>query len=559
MPKKLSELMEEHRKQKESSKPKKDDTPEYVKKEQSQRYVIKDGIFTSIKSGLTESFIMPYAIALNASTGMLAALGSIPQLIGNFFQLFSQESLRIFKTRSRLIFFTALIQSFMFLPLILIPFFARESLWLVLLIITLEVCLGTFQGAIYNSILGDIVSQDKRGEFFGKRNRVLNLVNFISTFIAGLIINSFHNLNFVNSVFYGFGILFFIAFITRFIAAFYKRKVYDPEFKIPEKKTSFIKFLKNMSNNNYGIFVTYVFLFKAAASISMPFFALFLLKDLQLGYVYFTIITAVSIAASFFAMSFFGKMIDKHGSKRVLTISGFIVPLMPIIIIFAIYIKSPFSIFIFLLIEEIISGIAWSAFNLSTSSFLFDATSKDERIKHISYYNFLVGIGIFLGAIIGSLLIKIFPMWITSSIPYVLLISGILRMMVTIIMIKKVREARMVEIDFPGRGFFHSAISINPRYGSNIEIIGIYDKPKHKIFHSILPIKRPTVDPVKKEERKLYEKKSLDYYKENALKTLKKQSEQTKKDDSYKIEKDIEKQKDQIQKITEEIRKNNAK
>ena len=132
-------------------------------------------------------------------------------------------------------------------------------------------------------------------------------------------------------------------------------------------------------------------------------------------------------------------------------------------------------------------------------------------------------------------------------------------MIVTIIMIKKVREARMVEIDFSGRGFFHSAISINPRYGSNIEIIGVYDKPQQKVFHSILPIKRSTVDPVKKEERKLYEKKSLEYYRQNAIRTLKKQSEQIKNDDSYKIEKDIEKQKDQIQKITEDIKKQQLK
>ena len=118
MPKKYSELIAERNKvaeqKKEEAKQLKED-PEYLKKEKSLKYVVKDGFFTSIKSGFTESFIMPFAIALNASTGMLAALASVPQLLGSFFQLFSQESLRIFKTRSKLIFWTAFFQAFIWL------------------------------------------------------------------------------------------------------------------------------------------------------------------------------------------------------------------------------------------------------------------------------------------------------------------------------------------------------------------------------------------------------------------------------------------------------------
>ncbi|MGV8151331.1 MAG: MFS transporter [Candidatus Woesearchaeota archaeon] len=565
MTKKYSELIAERKKEKiqnmQQSKIRED--PEYLKKERSVNYVVKDGFFTSIKSGFTESFIMPFAIALSASNGMLAIINSVPQLLGSFFQLFSLEALKFFKTRSNLIFWSALIQAFMWLPLLIMPFVAKDQLWIILLFISLEVILGQFQGPIYNSILGDIVSDDKRGEFFGRRNRIVNLMNFISTFIAGFIITYFQKFDngVAHYVFFGFAILFFIAFVSRVIAAFYKKKVYDPEFKPVEHNTSFIKFLKNMTHDNYGIFVMYVFLFKLAASISAPFFALYLLKDLSMGYVYFTIIMGASIAASFFAMTYFGKIIDRHGSKRVLTISGFLIPFAPLLMILAIYIKSPLWVFLFLLFEEILSGIVWAGFNLSTSAFLFDATDKEHRVKHISYYNFIVGIGIFLGSIIGALLIDIFPIWIISAIPFILLTSGILRMFATILFIRKVREARMVEIDFPGRGFFHNVLSINPRYGAGIEIVGVYhETPRTKNSNPSAPTKRTPVDPVKKDERTLYEKKSLEYYKNNALETLNQKSrKETRRDDSDNIEKTIEKERDNISKITEEIKKKNLK
>jgi MFS family permease len=542
-----------------SSAKKTKDEPEYIKREKSIKYVVKDGFFTSIKSGFTENYLMPFAIAMNASNGMLAALVSVPQLVANFFQLFSQESLSFFKTRRRLIVYTAFIQAFMWLPFIFIPFFAKDAVWLILLFATLETMLGTFQGPIYNSILGDIVSEDKRGEFFGRRNRIVNMINFISTLAAGFMLNHFKSMD-VNGphyVFFGFGILFIIATVSRCIAAYYKSKIYDPEFKPKKIKVSFFSFIQNMTHNNYGIFVLFVFLFKLASSISAPFFALYILRDLNMNYMYFTLLLGISIVASVLSMSLWGKLIDKHGSKFVLTISGFLIPISPLLMILAIYIKNPAAVLVFLLIEEAFSGFVWAGFNLSTSSFLFDATSKDERVKYISYYNFIVGIGVSIGAFIGGILIEAFPIWLISTIPYVLLTSGLLRILSTVFMIQKVREARMVEIDFAGRGFFYNVVSINPRFNNHIDIISPYEGRQHYIFHKILPTKpkRKTIDPVLEKERELYYKKSLELYKSGAIQTMKGAKDAGQKDDSYRIEKDIEKNKKKIQEMADSLRK----
>jgi MFS family permease len=534
--------------------------PEYVKKEKSLRFCIRDGFFTSLKIGFTESYLMPFAIALNASSSMLAALSSLPQLVSSFFQLFAQESLSFFKTRKRLMVVTSLIQAFLWLPLIFIPFFAKDALFLIVLFATLEMTFGVFQGPIYNSVLGDLIEEDKRGEFFGKRNMVVNMMNFVATIIAGLILNFFKGIsNRPSYIFIGFGILFFLAFVTRLVSSYYKSRIYDMPFEPAKKNIHIFHFLTNMTHDNYGIFVLYVFLFKLAASISAPFFALYLLRDMQMSYIYFTLIMGISIIASFFSMNMWGKFIDSRGSKFVLTVSGFLVPLAPFLMILAIYIKNPLYVFIFLMLEEAFSGCVWAGFNLSTSSFLYDATSKDDRIKYVAYYNFLVGVAVCLGAFLGGVIITKFPVWIVSSIPFILLTSGILRMLSTIIMIQKVREARMIEIDMPGRGFFHRIISIHPHYGQNIEIMGVYHRKESSAQKKSSDTQKPRkpLDPVKKEERNFYYKKSLDYYRENALKTLSEKTKQsTPKDDSEKVAKQIEKDKEKIVEIAESIRRN---
>jgi len=582
-PKLFSEIIAE-KKTKESLKNAKNnpkEEPLYKKKERSVDYSVKDGLFTAIKAGFTENFVMPFAIAMNATGGMLAALSSVPQLIASFMQLFSQSSLKIFKTRGRLIFFSAFIQAFMWIPLLLIPLFVHDNVplafTLILLFVTLETTMGTFQGPIYNSILGDIIDDDKRGEFFGKRNRVVNLLGFISTIVAGLILSLFRGFDTngnAHYVFFGFAILFFLAFVSRLISSYFKSKIYDPPYEVPKNgHITFWNFLKNMTHNNYGIFVLYIFMFKLVANISAPFFALYLLRDMQMSYIYYTLIIGVSIIASFLTMGFWGRLIDKHGSKMVLKISGFLIPLAPLLMILGIYIHDPTTRFIYLLLEEAFSGAVWAAFNLSTSSFLFDATAKDERVKYIAYYNFVAGVAVFLGATLGGVLIKVYPVWIISAIPVIFLTTGILRFLATAIFIKKVQEARMIEIDFPGRGFFHQVITVNPHSHRHLEVMAAYKRPAEGMaFHSFIPSNNSSEDARKdkdylkkgkelkksdfKTEKEYYEHKSFEYYKENALKTMnQKDRKATSRDDSAKIEKNLEADKKRISEVTAEIKR----
>jgi hypothetical protein len=258
-----------------------------------------------------------------------------------------------------------------------------------------------------------------------------------------------------------------------------------------------------------------------------------------------------------------------------LTLSGFLVPFSPFLLVLALFIKNPTTLFIYILCEEAFSGIVWAGFNLSTSSFLFDATSKDERVKYISYYNLLIGIAVFLGAMLGSTLLKIYPSitmaatLVVTAIPIIYITTGLLRLTVTLLFMKKVHEARMVEVDFSGRGFFHRVVSINPRSHNQVMIMSAYENPADASFHNIIPAKKTSENPKKNlagkekkrenaklSEKEIYEKKSVEYYRQNAMKTMNQKDKQvTPKDDSDNIEKNIEKDRKKIQDMVEGMKK----
>jgi len=49
----------------------------------------EDSVFYSIKNGIKSNFMIPFALALNAPSDIIAMISSAPQLVGSFFQLFS--------------------------------------------------------------------------------------------------------------------------------------------------------------------------------------------------------------------------------------------------------------------------------------------------------------------------------------------------------------------------------------------------------------------------------------------------------------------------------------
>ena len=62
----------------------------------SLKYSIYDGAAFAVMDGLTASFLTPFAVALNASVSLIAALTYVPQLLGASIQLFTASIVFIF-------------------------------------------------------------------------------------------------------------------------------------------------------------------------------------------------------------------------------------------------------------------------------------------------------------------------------------------------------------------------------------------------------------------------------------------------------------------------------
>ena len=284
-------------------------------------------------------------------------------------------------------------------------------------------------------MIGDIVPEDKRGMYFGKKNAILGGIGIFITLISSFFLDFFKT---EGRVLVGFSVLFLVAMIARFGSFILFKRMDDPDRKHKIFRERFKHFAKNLRRTNYGKFVIYIALINFAAMIASPFFSVYMLEELKLSYVWFTIINLSQAVSMMIFMLVWGKFADKYGNKELLIIGSLLIPILPLLWIFN---QNPY----YLLIPMFLGGIGWAAFTLASSNFVYDSVEREKREIYLAYMNIFAGIGIFLGAGLGGLMIEYLPIRFMNIFLFVFLVSAILRALTALLMMPIIKEVKKVE------------------------------------------------------------------------------------------------------------------
>jgi MFS family permease len=198
----------------------------------------------------------------------------------------------------------------------------------------------------------------------------------------------------------------------------------------------------------------------------------------------FTIIIGGAVLSSMISNRFWTNFTLSQGSRKVLFISSFIIPFIPLFWLISVDWKV-------LLLIELVSGVAWAGFNIASSTFVFEAVNPKQKIKFLAYNNVLAGIGAFIGTMIG-MFITFFDLKFLGSVFFMIfLVSSILRLLVALFFVNKIQEEKVVSIGL--KEHYKRFITIRPKEGVVFEIIGDVNKNI---------VKKTIVKPVVKEKIK---------------------------------------------------------
>lgn len=409
----------------------------------------------SLMDGFGLRYITPFANAIGVSNTYIGLLTSFPSLLGNLSQLVSTKAME-FYSRKKIVFWSVLFQSLMWLVLVFLGAFyfiydlsKVNASNLLVIIYTLLTIFGAFAGPSWSSWMKDIVTTG-RGSYFGKRSRLAGLLALIFFFIGGFILDYFKQTN----IFIAFTILFSIAFFGRFISAALFLKQYEPKLRLKKGYYfSFFEFIKKMPFNNFGRFAIFTALLNFSVALASPFFAIYLLEDLGLkfisfGYILYTIVIMATPIISILFLSRWGRFADKFGNYKVIKLTAFFIPLIPVYWIISYFLIGRISLFliiIFFLFFEGLAGWVWSGFNLASGNYIYDAVTRERMAICVAYHNFLNGLGIFLGASIGGVIASLnMGIFGSSSLLIVFALSALVRFVVVKLMVNKIKEVREI-------------------------------------------------------------------------------------------------------------------
>lgn len=417
----------------------------------SLRYSLLDGIFASCMSGLTTEYITPYALALKATPKQIGFLNSIPNLIASLFQIKSADITDKLISRKKVISISVFLHALMFLPIISVPFlFKTHSVVWLILFVTLFATFGSFAVAPWLSLMSEYIPENKRGDYFGWRNKILGLITVVFTFIAGFILHKSKQ-----NIFKGFFVIFGLASLFRFISGWFLTCMYEPPFKTSkEHYFSFLDFIKRIKESNFAKFVIFVASLNFSVNLAAPFFAVLMLRDLKFNYIVYTTIVLSATLANLFTIGRWGRCADKFGNIKIIKFTSFFISFIPL---FWIINRNP----VYLVFAQIFSGFVWSGFSLCGSNFIFDAVSKEKRVRCIAYFNVINGVALCLGSVIGGYLAMHLPPLFGSSILSLFLVSSILRIIVTSLLVRKIKEVRKVD-EISNKDLFYSIAGLRP-------------------------------------------------------------------------------------------------
>jgi MFS family permease len=404
------------------------------------RHSIRDGMAFSVQVGAGETYFSAFALFLRATAPQVALLSTLPPLLGSLAQIFSAW-LGSYVGRKRLVLAGCALQALLWLPILLVPLlFAQYTIAALLVLLALYHSANNFAAPQWTSIMRDLVSERRRGRYFGHRTRLTTITTFTALVVCGLVLHEFDT---AGRTYLGFVVVFSIALVARAVSVYHLTFLHEPAHASAAPDMHIEHWWRSLRSTGAIGFSTYFALMNTAVGISAPFFAVYMLRDLELSYFEYMVLTGTSVFTQFLTLTTWGRIADVYGNRLILVVTSISLPIVPLLWLVS-------SNFWYLILIQAASGLTWSGFTLGAGNLLYELVPRTRRAAYVAFHNVGTATGVFGGAMIGAALVIVLPPrtvffgaeQIASNLLYLFALSGLARAVIAALLARRVREIR---------------------------------------------------------------------------------------------------------------------
>ncbi len=403
-----------------------------IGKKKTLRYSFVDGVFASFMGGFVQDYFTPFLLAIGGTVGQVGLLGAIPNLFASLVQLKSPDMVEKFRSRKPVMDLFVPLQAASLLFMAMLAVFAHSWRIAFLLAVILFTAFGALVAPAWSSMMSEIVDGDKWGAFFGWRNQAMGFMTIIAALIASMVLFFTKK----TCLFTGFALLFGAAFVFRMLSWSFLRRMEEPPLK--QSAGAGKGHRSGGKLDNFTRFVFYVGAVNFSANLAGPFFSVLMLKGLRFTYPAYVAVNSVQNLAIYLSIRRWGRCADRLGNIRIIKATSKLIVFIPALWLVS---RNPF----YLAAAQVFSGFVWAGFNLSSSNFVYDASSPENRTRSVAQLNASTGMGLCAGALAGGLLIPFLPQLFGHRILSLFAVSAAIRLVVAFLVPFGLREVRRVE------------------------------------------------------------------------------------------------------------------
>lgn len=368
----------------------------------NEKISIRNGSFAIVGLNIVSSFAPLFLLrALHANAEEVALYNALPALMTIFATFLgaiwmnyvaSKKWFCIYATTGARIFygFIALSPFFFHFPLIAI---------VVILLIALMNVPQAFGNLAWQSLIGDLIPEERRANFFGKRNRIITLFGMLATLIPGLILERFPAQSIPPYQFF-----FFITVVTSIFEVYYLvRHIEHVEIRSLRKRTIHLRpqdFFSMFKNRLYMKFLVGSSIFNLGWQMAWPLFNLYQINISGATAIWMSLFTVASQLSQILTFSLWSRLSLRVGNAVTLAIACFGMAITPILTILS-------TGMIYLTLVNFLTGAFVGGTNLLLLNYLLEVSPQAQRTEYIAHYNILLG---FIGFIAPQIGVSLLPL-----------------------------------------------------------------------------------------------------------------------------------------------------